>query len=241
MREAVLFDFGGTLDADGVPWKARALRLYRDAGVAASPEVFDPIFYRADDALVGALPARCSLRETVTRLFGAVTEALRPGDRDLTRRVTDRFVADVERHAAVSASVLSRLRGRYRLGLVSNFYGNLTAVCDDVGLSAFFNVIVDSTQVGHSKPDPRIFETALAALGVSPRDAVFVGDSLRRDMAGARGLGMSHVWLAAEGETATSACCPGDPVIRSLGELDRLLGSSEESTRERPTHPRALA
>jgi putative hydrolase of the HAD superfamily len=241
MCEAVLFDFGGTLDADGVPWKERALRLYREEGVAASPEAFDPLFYRADDALVGALPPRCSLLETATRLFAAVTEELRPGDHELARRVTERFVADIARHAATSASILSRLRSRYRLGLVSNFYGNLSAVCDDLGLSRFFGVIIDSTTVGHSKPDPRIFEMALAGLGVAAQDAVFVGDSLRRDMAGARGVGMPHVWLVGEGETASRACCPGDPIIRSLDELEALLGSPTASAGDPSILPRALA
>ena len=37
-EKAVLFDFGGTLDADGVPWKERVARLYRDEGVSIEPE-----------------------------------------------------------------------------------------------------------------------------------------------------------------------------------------------------------
>ena len=48
---AILFDFGGTLDAPGVTWKERAWRLYRDAGVVSDAAVFDPVFYKADDAL----------------------------------------------------------------------------------------------------------------------------------------------------------------------------------------------
>src|SRR5262249_60634097 len=73
---------------------------------------------------------------------------------------------------------------RYRLGVVSNFYGNLARVCDDAGIQSFFQVLVDSTEAGCLKPDPRIFQRALTALGVPASAATFVGDSLPRDMAG---------------------------------------------------------
>ncbi|MBI1846215.1 MAG: HAD family hydrolase [Candidatus Rokubacteria bacterium] len=188
-----------------------------------SRETFDPIFYRADDALVGRLPMDCPLRETVSRLLDAVSQALRPGDPALATRVTERFVGDARRCIDASAPVLARLHDRYRLGLVSNFYRNLTAVCDDVGLSRHFDVIVDSEVVGYVKPDPRIFEAALVKLGVEADAATFVGDSLTRDMAGARAAGMRHVWLVGDEPPTGTPCCPGDRVIRSLDELEALL------------------
>ncbi len=223
MDRAVLFDFGGTLDAPGIPWKERALRLYRDAGVPITREAFEPIFYRADDGLVGALPPACSLRETLITLFDAVTDVVRPGDRQLAARISDGFLGDIRRHTAASAAMLARLSRRYHLGVVSNFYGNLAAVCDDLGLTAYCDVIVDSAVVGYPKPDPRIFEAALAKLGVEAGAATFVGDSLPRDMMGARDVGMRHVWLVADEPPIGSPCCPGDAVIRSLLDLEELL------------------
>lgn len=221
---AVLFDFGGTLDADGITWKERAFQLYREAGVAVTAEEFAPHFYRADDALVGTVPPTCSLRETVTRLFAALTEALRPGDRHLAARLAERFLDDVRRHAAASAAVLARLQPRYRLGVVSNFYGNLDTVCADLALASLFGAVVDSTRVGATKPDPRIFETALVALGVDADETTFVGDSVPRDMLGARGVGMRHIWLAGAGQAgARRACCADDPVIHSLADIADLL------------------
>ncbi len=57
-------------------------------------------------------------------------------------------------------------------------------------------------------------------MGVGPSEALFVGDSLPRDMAGALALGMPHVWIrAGEGR----ACCAGDRVIGSVAELEGLL------------------
>jgi putative hydrolase of the HAD superfamily len=119
--------------------------------------------------------------------------------------------------------LLSQLAGRYRLGMVSNFYGNLATVCDELGLRPYLGVIADSTDVGWTKPDPHIFRHALDELGVTAAEAAFVGDSLARDMAGARGIGMSHIWLVGGSVTPSAPCCPGDPVIHSLDDLRELL------------------
>jgi putative hydrolase of the HAD superfamily len=89
-------------------------------------------------------------------------------------------------------------------------------VCADTGIARHVQVAVDSAVVGFEKPDPRIFQAALSALDVKPEAAVFVGDSLPRDMQGARGLGMPHVYVASEG---AKACCPEDRVVGSVAEL----------------------
>ena len=80
MDAAVLFDFGGTLDADGVAWKERFFRLCLDEGVTIERERFDPVFYAADDALVGGVPDTLSIEDTIGRLATGVVGAIRPGD-----------------------------------------------------------------------------------------------------------------------------------------------------------------
>ncbi len=50
--------------------------------------------------------------------------------------------------------------------------------------------IVDSTVVGISKPDPRIFEPALTALGTDPARTLYVGDTVHADVKGSRAAGM---------------------------------------------------
>jgi len=220
---AVLFDFGGTLDAPGVTWKERAWRLYQAAGAVVDPAVFDPAFYKADDALVGDVPSTLSLADTVRRVFTGVSAGLGVADARLTEQLAARFVADCRAHLAASVAILERLAARYRLGIVSNFYGNLAAICAETGLAPLLGVIADSTVVGCGKPDARIFRHALEALGVAPTAATFVGDSRPRDMEGARALGLRHVWLVEAGTAATAPCCPGDPVIRDLAEVEAVL------------------
>jgi len=223
VNSALLFDFGGTLDADGLAWKDRFARLFAEEGTAVPPARFDPVFYAADDALVGKVPASLSFHDTVHQVAQGVADALRPGDPALGPRVAARFLADARAAIDANRPLLERLSGRYRLGIVSNFYGNLATVCDNAELTRLFSVILDPARVGLSKPDARIFVQAMNEMGVEPADTVFVGDSLARDMAGARAAGMRHVWLTPDPARQGLPCCPGDRVIRSLRELEGLL------------------
>ena len=82
-------------------------------------------------------------------------------------------------------------------------------------------VVVDSAVVGVAKPDPAIFSIALDAIGVpASRTVLYVGDSLRYDVAGAVAAGLQPVHLDPHG------FCPlpsGHPHVRSLAELARIL------------------
>lgn len=220
---SVLFDFGGTLDANGIPWKERFFRLCQDEGLGFSSERFDRVFYTADDALVGTVSPTLSFRDTVTRLARGVTEGLDVRDPAIGERIAKRFLDEALERLSASAELLGQLSRRYRLGLVSNFYGNLATVCHEVGLSPFLTIVVDSARVGCLKPDPQIFRLALAGVKAEPAAAVFVGDSLQRDMAGARGVGMAHIWLTPKTPPGKVACCPKDPVVHTLDGVRELL------------------
>jgi HAD superfamily hydrolase (TIGR01509 family) len=166
--------------------------------------------------MIGTVGAELDLTGLVREMSRRLARNLTVDSDPRSARVGERFLAEAKRHLAESVALLERLSQRYAVGIVSNFYGNLGAVCAEVGLDRHVGVLVDSTLAGCLKPDPRIFQAALDALGVTAGQAVFVGDSRPRDMAGARGMGMPHILLApGGGET----CCPGDLRIDSLGEL----------------------
>src|SRR5207302_8988406 len=122
-----------------------------------------------------------------------------------------------------NVSSLSEPARLYRTGIVSNFYGDPATACDDLGIRSFFQAIVDSQAVGWTKPDPRILRHALDELGVKPAEETFVGDSLSRDMAGARSVGMAHIWLVPAAAADPRPCCRAARVIRSLRELGGML------------------
>src|SRR2546430_12623588 len=106
---AVLFDFGGPLDADGLAWKERVYRLFRDEGVAVERERFDPLFHAADDALVGTLSPTTSFDATVGRLVAAVAGALGVADPPVTARLPPRLVDDPPGHLGDNIPPLTRL------------------------------------------------------------------------------------------------------------------------------------
>lgn len=85
----------------------------------------------------------------------------------------------------------------FKLGAVTDraFGGpRFLAEMEEYGVSQYFQVVSISSEVGYVKPHPKIFQHALDALGVSPEEAVMVGDSLRCDVAGAKNMGMVAVW-----------------------------------------------
>jgi putative hydrolase of the HAD superfamily len=236
--KTLLFDFGGTLDADGVAWKERFSSLYQAEGLDMTADAFAPIFHAADDPLVGGLPPTSDLEGTVHALaanlecelarrgFGngeagrAMTDGRRGG------RVASRFLREAAAACARNRPVLQALSERYQLGIVSNFYGNLEAVCDGIGLSSLFAVMVDSHRVGAQKPDPAIFRAALEPLRALPETTLFVGDSLRRDGEGARRMNMRFAWIApkdVQAAQARASAVPGYATVSELRDLATIL------------------
>ena len=91
--ETLLFDFGGTLDADGVPWMERFYEHYCAEGLTMSVEAFAPFFYRADDQLVGTISREADLSATVAKLISNLEAEL---DREK--------VGDVARAGSIAAA-----------------------------------------------------------------------------------------------------------------------------------------
>jgi HAD superfamily hydrolase (TIGR01662 family) len=86
---------------------------------------------------------------------------------------------------------LERLRGAgIKLAVVSNSEGTIEQMLTEIDLRAPFETVIDSSVVGFTKPDPRIFQIALDRLGVSPTDAIMVGDSPSADVDGAQNVGI---------------------------------------------------
>jgi HAD superfamily hydrolase (TIGR01549 family) len=230
--ETVLFDFGGTLDSNGVAWKERFHALYRAEGLDLSAEDFAPAFYAADDALVGTLAPTTGLEETVD----ALTTNLEPelarrgggtGQRKIDdargQRVASRFLSEMSFAFARNRPVLEALGQRYRLGVVSNFYGNLEGACESSGLAPLFGAMADSQRVGAEKPDPAIFQAALSALHAAPETAVMVGDSLRRDYEGARRSGLGFIWIAPKDVQAAERVADDGCILGAVSDLPDIL------------------
>ena len=88
---------------------------------------------------------------------------------------------------------LDRLKSAgLKLGIVSNADGRVADDARRFGLAKYFDVIIDSQVVGVEKPNPKIFQLALDALGVPPEEALYAGDIYSIDMLGARSAGIDR-------------------------------------------------
>ena len=238
---ALLFDFGGTLDCP-VHWLDRFLSHYRACGLEIERAELDPAFDRATAQAYRASGTirKIGLRETVDFLLRAQIDYLSclgpehlghrfqqmgsSGVAELRNRIGAAFAEESLGGMKRSRELMVALKRRFRLGVVSNFYGNLDRVLAEGGMLELMDVTVDSSSVGIFKPDPRIFAAALAGLGVPlrPDEVGMVGDSPDKDCEPARRAGMKAIWL----------CSPPDRVAPSnladfadlkINALDELL------------------
>ncbi len=95
--------------------------------------------------------------------------------------------------------VLTTLRAQgIKIGLITN--ADLPMWMRDtelkiLGVLEYIDVRLTASDVGHLKPHPAPFREALNRLGVTPDEAIFVGDRLQDDVAGAQTAGMRAVWV----------------------------------------------
>ena len=93
-------------------------------------------------------------------------------------------------------TVLDTLRGRgLTLGMISNSNGWVERLVMENGLRPYFHFVLDSRLVGVEKPDPRIFQMALDQVGISPAEALYIGDLYSIDVVGSRAAGMRAILL----------------------------------------------
>lgn len=84
---------------------------------------------------------------------------------------------------------------KIQLGIISNFDSRLYQVLRVLHLKPFFSSITISSEVGVAKPDPRIFQSAIAQHQVSPEQTWHIGDSRKEDYEAAKSIGMQGFLL----------------------------------------------
>jgi putative hydrolase of the HAD superfamily len=119
-----------------------------------------------------------------------------------------------------TADTLARLKqDGYIVGIVSNSNGRVHEFLQHANLSQYLDFVVDSGTVGVEKPDPRIFEIACTRAGVSPCEALHVGDLYEIDIVGARNAGITPV-LIDHGDATNAVDCHR---IHAIPEIMHLL------------------
>ena len=167
--------------------------------------------------------SQLSVEKRVEHIF---SELEIPFTADLKRSVIDSFMnAFVVDPPALKEGVretLEALHEEYKMGIISDMGVTPGSIIRDHleghELLHHFTSTVFSDEVGYCKPDPKVFEKALNELKARPEEAVHVGDLLRTDVAGAKGIGMKAGWVSDTGDYPHGDYSP-DFVIKRLPEL----------------------
>ena len=236
---AILFDFGGTLDCPR-HWLDRFVAHYQAAGIdieraelegafstatqkayACGTRLWDYSLSQLIRFLIDLQFAHLSGRDAAAqrRLLAAVSAG--KSINELKTQIRDSFVAESAVGFGVSRRLLASLAQHLKIGVVSNFYGNLDRVIGEAGFAHSIRTIADSGRLGFYKPDPRILAASLAQLRVHPQDAVMVGDSISKDCEPARQMGMATVWLQHR-EFNRRELAPSDPADFTIHSLEEL-------------------
>jgi putative hydrolase of the HAD superfamily len=193
--DAVTLDANGTLIGlvDPVPKLDRLLRAH---GIEREPELIrravaaEGVVYAGRAAEAHEPAALATMQHECTGVFLAEVGAeLDPAD------LTSDYVAAME--FEVLPGVVETLRTLRRCGLelavVANFDLTLGDRLEQLGLRTWFSTVVTPADAGAPKPDPAIFELAVARLGVERERVLHVGDG-EVDEAGARAAGLHFEW-----------------------------------------------
>jgi putative hydrolase of the HAD superfamily len=208
--QAVVFDYGHTL-MNFNPAEDALLACYEDVlallraeayeELPEAEELVENVSRRIEREIQESYRLRSLEELDVVLLF---QRALGDVGLDLPPQLIHRIII-MEHRAMVSRmtvprdslTVLADLRRRgLRIGLVSNAHFLPEMMREDIerfGVARFVDDAVFSSEVGVRKPHPDIFNKVLTAIGVAPRDALFVGDRVADDIAGAHTVGMRTV------------------------------------------------
>jgi putative hydrolase of the HAD superfamily len=216
--KAVLLDAGNTLVfLDG----HRLRRVFASVGIEVDEATFAEAEFRARARLVADLSSGSNGMEPKAwkRYFRRIFRGVGVPWYRLRKVAVQAKAAHAESHlwSRVPSSIPPALQGLlnagYRLGVISNADGSVEGLIESVGLSGYFEFVLDSGTLGWEKPDRRIFEAGLRQMGVEAHEALYAGDLCHVDVVGARSAGMRAVLV--------------DPWHRSTCDADRISSIAE--------------
>ena len=226
--KGIIFDYGGTLDTAGEHWSEVIWEAYRQSAVIVDKAEFREAYVYAERELARErhiLPAHdfndlLQIKMKIELEFLAEKGLFPPAQvDDRAKMIADICYRQAKETVASTIPVLESLSEKYPMVLVSNFYGNIETVLEDFGIRKYFKAIIESAVMGVRKPDPRIFEHGVKALGVLPGETLVIGDSYRKDILPAESIGCQVLWLKGKGWTEEEDAQLHPNIISSLGEV----------------------
>ena len=118
-------------------------------------------------------------------------------------------------------ATLEALRGRYRLGIISDTWPSIVPSLEHMDILKYFDCITFSYKLGVFKPDPRMYQDALGKMGLPAGETVFV-DDLSGNLLAARDAGIQPVLTRALNHTAVWPDVI--PPREDMPNIDRISG-----------------
>ena len=243
MVKAILFDYGATLDTFGQHWGMVIWHgyehlgipvteaQYRDAYVYGERTLGSKDIIQPTDTFLTTLDVKIDLQFDFLRDSGAWLPE--PEERKAKHdALVEYLYSGLQRNMSHTRQILSQLRDMgIPMALVSNFYGNVETVLEEMQIRDFFCDVIESAQVGIRKPDPRLYALGVEALrkNVMPQqmqesDVLVVGDSISKDILPAKSLGCKTSWFKGEGwkKEPVDETIP-DFVIKDLQDIINII------------------
>lgn len=231
--KGIIFDYGGTIDSNGKHWAEVLWEAYEDNKVPVTREAFREAYVYAERYLAThpVIQPNDNFKEVLLKKVNLqinylidkdfLTEALKTDEYYLA--ISNQCYTFVQNLISEEKTVLEILHKKYPMVLVSNFYGNVSAVVDDFGLTECFDQIIESAVVGVRKPDPAIFALGVQALNLPAENVVVIGDSHAKDIVPAAKNGCKTIWLKGLGWGDDEPGATADIIIEDFMELKKIF------------------
>ncbi len=231
--EGIIFDYGGTIDTNGIHWGELIWQEYRNAGIPVEKELYREAYVHGERSLAKSpiIEPTDTFRTLLKKKMAIQAGFLRGKGIDMQagkeEEIAEACYSRVLDTIETARPVIEQLATAYPMVLVTNFYGNMPVVLKEFKLSQLFRSIIESSVVGIRKPDPALFALGVEALSTSPCRTVVIGDSYRKDIYPAASLGCRTVWLK-------NLCWEEEPVMEGheptaiIDTIEHLPGTIAE-------------
>lgn len=224
---SVLFDFGGTLDTNGIHWFEKFRSAFESAMPDISYEMIREAYLFEEEEIFKFASTSDNYYELIKKQFGCMIDIIKSkgvkiSDNDIKKQI-ENVIYDVNENIEISLAIMKILCKNFKIAIVSNFYGNLKEICSTLGFDDYVDVYIDSAVEKISKPDPAIFKLALKRLKCASEEAYVVGDSYERDIVPAKQIGCTTIWLQGKSwkeEEDISSC---DFIVNDINKILKII------------------
>lgn len=229
----IIFDYGGTLDTHGIHWSEKFCEVYQHFNLPVEREDLRKAYVYSERYIPDVIKKDFGLEKTYkTQLYYQFkylesNNLLSGFSYMILDELVKYLINQVKSNIEITKLTLAELEQDYTLGLISNYYGNVEKVLDELDILKYFTMVIDSAIVGYRKPEKKIFEIMINNLNAKVEETVMVGDSLENDIIPAKSLGWKTIWIKVKGWTEAENTTDADYIINSLKQVPDVIRKIE--------------